>query len=290
MVVSRNRRFLTYPLGHFYSPVPDWAKISARRDMAFGRAYGTVPGIDVNASKQLELLHSFSAFYHEMPFGATRTATHRYFLDNSFFSYGDGIVLYSMLRHFRPSRVVEVGSGYSSALMLDVDEMFLGRSTQFCFVEPYTDRLMSLLTAEDEQRVRIERRRVQDVEFGIFESLQANDILFIDSSHVAKFGSDVLWMMSEVTPRLRSGVLIHFHDVLWPFEYPFDWFEEGRAWNEAYFVRAFLQFNEAFEILFFNSFLELHCRSAVEAALPRAMQSPTSRLTPGNSSLWLRRV
>jgi hypothetical protein len=101
---------------------------------------------------------------------------------------------------------------------------------------------------------------VQDVGLERFRALQANDLLFIDSSHVGKVGSDVVHLLTRVLPLLQPGVLIHIHDLFWPFEYPEDWLMAGRAWNEAYVVQAFLQFNAAFEIVWFTSYLE-HCHT-----------------------------
>ena len=83
-----------------------------------------------------------------------------------------------------------------------------------------------------------------------FKSLEKDDILFVDSSHVSKVGSDTHYLFFEVMPTLSSGVLVDVHDIFWPFEYPADWIREGRAWNEAYLLRAFLSFNPAFKIIF----------------------------------------
>jgi hypothetical protein len=116
-----------------------------------------------------------------------------------------------------------------------------------------------------------------------FENLDENDVLFIDSSHVAKIGSDVNFLMFEVLPRLKPGVIIHLHDIFWPFEYPQSWIDEGRAWNEAYLIRAFLQFNEAFEVLLFNSYLGQRQGDLVRGIMPRFMRTT-------GASLWLRKT
>src|SRR5690606_22964232 len=100
-----------------------------------------------------------------------------------------------------------------------------------------------------------------------FDRLEADDILFIDSTHVAKTGSDVNYILFEILPRLKSGVLIHFHDVFYPFEYPRDWVFAGRNWNEDYLLRAFLMYNPAFEIILFSHYLHKHHPDAF-AAIP----------------------
>lgn len=85
--------------------------------------------------------------------------------------------------------------------------------------------------------------------------MEANDILFIDSTHVSKVNSDVNRLFFEILPRLKSGVYIHLHDIFYPFTYPNQWLQEKRSWNEAYILHAFLQFNTNFKIIFFNTCL-----------------------------------
>jgi hypothetical protein len=177
---------------------------------------------------------------------------------------------------------VEIGSGHSSCVVLDTNERFFDGSIQCTFVEPYADLLRSLVREDDLERATLLEAPLQSLGDDVFSQLQANDILLVDSTHVAKVGSDVNRIVFEVLPLLASGVHVHFHDVYYPFEYPRSWVLEGRAWNEAYLLRAFLQYNHAFEVAFFNSFLgQLH-RDALAAALPLAAPNP-------GSSLWLRR-
>src|SRR5205814_62343 len=91
-----------------------------------------------------------------------------------------------------------------------------------------------------------------------FEKLNSGDILFVDSTHVVKTGNDVNYILFEIIPRLKSGVLIHFHDIFYPFEYPKDWVFMGRNWNEDYFLKAFLMYNNEFEIILFSDYLHKH--------------------------------
>ena len=121
------------------------------------------------------------------------------------------------------------------------------------FIETYPDRLRGLLRPHDEGATRIIEREVQEVPIDTFSSLRAGDLLFIDSSHVIKCGSDVQFLMFEVLPQLPTGVFVHFHDVFYPFEYPAEWVLKGRYWNEDYFLRAFLSYNSEWEISFFNT-------------------------------------
>ena len=178
----------------------------------------------------------------------------RYWWDNDGFSPGDATVLATMLMHYQPKRVVEVGAGYSTAVMLDVSERYLADPPKIVCIDPEPGRLRSVLRG-DEAGLTIHETIVQNLPIELFTTLEANDILFIDSSHVLKLGSDVSLLFLEVLPRLRPGVVVHIHDIATSFEYPLEWYEEGRAWNEAPALRAFLAFNQAYEI---PLFLRLH--------------------------------
>lgn len=288
---SGNCRSIRFaPPGHFYSPIPDIRTIKANADMIFDPSQKEITAVDLNADFQQQLVKKFVDCYSEMPFPDQPTKEFRYCLDNEYYSYGDGIILYSMLRFFRPKNLIEVGSGFSSAEILDVNDRFLGRKLKITFIEPYPDRLFSLISDVDRENVHLEIKPVQDVPLSVFDILQENDLLFIDSSHVAKTNSDVLFIVYHVLPRLKKGVIIHFHDIFWPFEYPQAWLEEGRAWNEAYFLCAFLQYNPAFEIIYFNSYMATHCRPLLMESIPKALHAASDPMTPGNSSLWLRKV
>jgi predicted O-methyltransferase YrrM len=218
-----------------------------------------------------------------MPFQRDKQPGLRYYSDNPFFMYADALLLYSMLRHYRPHRVIEVGSGFSSAVMLDTNDTFLSRSVRFTFIEPYPDRLLSLIGERDRKKCDVLPVMAQDVPLTVFESLEPGDVLFVDSSHIAKIGSDVVYLLTDVLPRLRSGVLIHFHDIFWPFEYPEEWVREGRAWNENYMLKAFLQYNSSFKIVLFSPYLALHHRATLDRLFPLWMTSP-------GASLWLAKV
>lgn len=284
---ARRSPFLAaYPPGTFYSPVPGIADIPPVVDVA----REAIPGVELDEAAQLSLLHELRAFAADLPFRDGPVNGLRFHLDNEYYSYGDAIVLAAMLRHLRPKHVIEVGSGFSSAVMLDTRDGFLDPATQFTFIDPYPERLRSLLRPADARRCTIFTNKVQDVDLSAFGELQANDILFVDSSHVVKLGSDVAWILFEILPRLAPGVVVHFHDVPWPFEYPLSWARAGRAWNEAYFLRAFLEYNAAFRILFFNAFMATRHRDEMLEQMPLAMKPSRYALTVPASSLWLVKV
>lgn len=269
--------------GHFYSPIPDLGYIQQHREDLFARDKTSCTGIDLAEDRQIALVRDLAVYAKQMPFPETLQDGARYYFQNPYFGHGSAIILYSLMRHFAPRKIVEVGSGFSSAAMLDVNDRFFDGRIEFTFVEPYPARLRSLLTETDQARHRIHEDIAQHVPASVFTSLQADDFLFIDSSHVAKVGSDVVLLLTEILPTLQPGVIIHIHDIYWPFEYPEDWVLAGRAWNEAYLVKAFLQFNKAFEILLFNSYLAIHQQEVMNESLP-------GFLPDGGSSLWIRKI
>ena len=207
----------------------------------------------------------------------------RYLLDNPSYGYTDGIILYCMIRHLKPKKIIEVGSGYSSCLILDTKELFFDDSIEFTAIEPYPEALLSLIGENDANKMKLLRAKLQDVDISLFAALEANDILFIDSSHVSKINSDVNRLFFEILPSIENGVYIHFHDVFYPFEYPKEWVYEGRAWNESYLIRAFLSYNETFRTAFFTSFLQCFHKNHLESRMPLF-----SRCEGG--SIWIQKL
>ena len=266
--------------GHFYSPVPGAEDIAR----ALNRRAATLhdddlPGIDLNPEGQRALAKTISSSFPDVP--TARTEGWRYHPDNNMYGLADAAVYHGMLRHFAPRRVVEVGSGFSSAIALDTADRYLP-GVEFTFIEPYPQRLLSLLTDADQSRCTLLRTPVQDAGLEPYAALIAGDFLFIDSTHVSKAGSDVNFLLFEVLPRLADGVIVHVHDVLWPFEYPEPWLRERRGWTEAYLLRAFLQYNSAFSIELFNSWLWHREPALVGEILPAAAGQ-----LPGG--IWLRK-
>lgn len=279
---AARRAFQAVPPGHFYSPIPALGELNRDADRLFGRWPRELPGIALNEERQLGLLSELSKYYPDLPFSEHRGNGCRYFFSNPMYKHSDGILLYAMIRHLRPRRIVEVGSGYSSCVMLDTNQRFFGGRISCTFIDPFPDRLLSLVFPEDRARLEIVPMRLQDVEVERFRELEANDILFVDSSHVVKLGSDVNYLLSEVLPAIRVGVHVHFHDIFYPFEYPREWVEAGRYWTEAYALRAFLAFNFAFEIVLFNTFLQHFHRERFIEHMPLCLKNE-------GGSVWVRR-
>ncbi|HMJ67967.1 MAG TPA: class I SAM-dependent methyltransferase [Cyclobacteriaceae bacterium] len=246
-----------YRPGSYYSTIPDLLEVRTNASRIFANKLTTEIGaIDIDRDAMASFLNANRSIMHEFPFPSNKSEGFRYYTDNTFFNISDGRALFTVLRSFKPGRVIEIGSGFSSALMLDVrDRYYKDQSLHLTFVEPYPDRLNSLLTAADHSQSRILITKVQEVSPSDFMELKENDLLFIDSSHVSKVGSDVNYLLFEILPKLNKGVLVHFHDIFYPFEYPRDWIEQGIAWNEMYLLRAFLMHNDHYRIVLFNSFV-----------------------------------
>lgn len=269
-----------HPNGHFYSPVISIEDVKKREDSIWKNvAIDGINGLNLNTASQKKLVQAFSEFYNEMPFNSEKQDKLRYYFENPYYSYTDGIMLYSMIRYCKPKRIIEIGSGFSSAVMLDTNELFFENKIDLTFIDPYARRLFSLLKPEDQQRVEIIETDVQVMETTIFKSLQPGDILFIDSTHVSKTGSDVNYILFEILPILNAGVLVHFHDMFYPFEYPKEWVFKGFNWNEDYILKAFLMYNDRFEIRLFSEYLHKHHKELL-ADLPL-----TYKNTGGN--LWI---
>lgn len=282
-----------FPVGHYYSPIPKHEEILGylqSKQLRKRAEYPDIekekielPDIHLNKRGQFELLQEFEKYYNDVPFPEKNNHDFRYYYDQSYFCYADAIFLYSFLRYTKPKRVIEVGSGFSSAVILDTVENCFNHQPEITFIEPYPDRLRSILKPQDKEKVQIIEKKVQEVSLETFTSLQTGDLLFIDSSHVIKCGSDVHFLMFEVLPRIPVGVFVHFHDIFYPFEYPAEWLLNGRYWNEDYFLRAFLAYNSEWNICFFNTYVATVFKKFLAENLPLCLKNT-------GGSMYIQRV
>ncbi|MBM1105306.1 class I SAM-dependent methyltransferase [Aurantibacter crassamenti] len=270
-----------FRLGHFYSPVVSKIDLDSYEDNIWPKNLPEdIQGIELQPEQQKTLLADLSKYYNDIPFTVEKSDKYRYYYKNGTYSYTDAIVLHSMIRYYKPNQIIEIGSGFSSSVMLDTREQF-APEIDLTFIEPYPQLLYSLFKENDKKNCTIFDSGVQSVPLKEFKKLQANDILFIDSSHISKTGSDVNYELFEILPSLASGVIIHVHDMFYPFEYPKEWVYEGRNWNELYLIRAFLSYNQDFEILLFSHYMHTMHQSAFE-------KMPLSYKNKGGN-LWLRK-
>lgn len=249
---EKEARATWVPLGHFYSPMPDIAEIRRRHDQIFDLDVLDVPGVSLRLDAQWALFEALAPCADGVTFAtdAAQAAANgdRYRVENPSFGFADALALTMMLRHHRPKRLVELGCGFSSACTLDARDRYLGGDLALTFIDPYLDQLDTLLRDDDVDVVTRIEAGSQDVDLAVFADLRAGDMLFVDSTHVSRTGSDVNRVVFEILPSLAPGVLVHVHDVFPGFEYPQPWVYEGRGWNELYVLRAFLQYNDTFRV------------------------------------------
>ncbi len=270
---------------HFYEPVPDTRALPPE---LWSRTSDLV-GVDLAEPRQLQLLAEFRASLKSEcdalplePTGNPRDFHYR----NDLFGWVDAAIHYCTLRHFKPRQICEIGSGFSTLLTIRALESNRAEDPDYrcdvLTIDPFPSQALKAAAADV---VRFRETEVQRVPLTEFEKLRAGDVLFIDSSHVLKTGSDVQWEYLEILPRLAPGVLVHAHDIFLPREYPERWVREKRRfWNEQYVLQAFLSFNSAFEVLLSAAWL--HLRHPEALAQTFAIYHP-SHESPG--SFWFRR-
>ena len=275
---------LAYPAGHFYSPVVDTSDPHAAAAVASRAASPLPAGIHIDLERMKAVMRELSDQQRRFPFPRQKQPEYHYYFDNPFFGCHDASIWFSMLLHYKPRRVIEVGCGYSTCLLLDVNDRFFAGNLELTLIDPALDSHSDLFGELRGANVHRMSSPLQDVSLALFETLEANDVLFIDSSHVCKTGSDVNYYFFEILPKLKPGVLVHVHDVLYPFEYPQDWvLREKRSWNEAYLLRAFLQYNSAFEILYWANLAYHRLGDLLAQTMPLCLENE-------GGSIWMRRL
>lgn len=264
------------PFNHYESPYPDLVAIHRHEAEIFDRNRDVLD-IDFNIIRQFELLQKMERIsLPGWPNDAEKNG-YRYYYNNTCFCKGSADALYYIMRIVKPKRIIEIGSGYSTAVMLDTNEIYFSNKILLSSIEPRTDRLKALLKSTD--NLEIYEKDMQEIPLSFFEQLKENDILFIDGSHVSRINSDVNRVFFEILPRLNQGVYVHFHDIFYPFVYPERWIYEGKAYNELYLLRAFLMNNSSWSIQLFGGMLEHKYKK----------QIPNKLRGCGSGSIWLRK-
>lgn len=269
---------------HFYSPVPDLADLD-RREVWTRRS--PLRGIDMNLEGQKALLremaraHVPECTWPELPGPDPRL----FHWANGSFSFQCASLLLYFIRHFKPRRILEIGSGMSSLVIsqaLQVNQSETGRSCEYQIVDPYPNLPQEGLPALG----RVHARRVEELDPSFFEGLGENDLLFIDSGHTVRIGGDVNHLFLDVLPVLAPGVLVHVHDISLPFEYPRVYYTNPafrNLWTEAYLLQAFLMFNNAWEVLGAVPYLHSEDPTFLREIFP---EDPSPL---GSGSFWMRR-
>lgn len=248
-----------------------------------------LPGIDLDVDKQIELLKKFH-FNNELRIIPTkRTNNKNEFCHNEGpFPPADAEYLYNIIRYFLPRRVIEIGSGQSTLMVATAlnqnKKQITGYICQHICIEPYENPWLEALG------VQVIRKPVEECDISLFKQLEANDILFIDSSHVIRPQGDVLYEYLEILPQLASGVLIHIHDIFTPQDYPEEWvFYGNRLWNEQYLLEAFLTHNNDFSVIGSTNLLLYNYYNEFSSVCPVTKELKERGTTVGAGSFWIKK-
>jgi hypothetical protein len=254
-----------------------------------------LPGVDLNVRAGLQLLAEvfprFTAEFREMV-PLERPANWQegqFYLLNGSFMAVDAQVYFSLIRHFQPRQIVEIGAGNSTLVAIAAGRANIGSggsAPRLTAIDPYP---WEIFRGELSGLTQLVDKRLQDVDRGIFDDLTTGDILFVDSSHVLRAGNDVELEYLEILPRLKPGVLVHIHDISLPRRYPKVYFDQQNYWNEQQVLQAFLVFNSGFEVLWPGNALFLKHPGEVLEVFPELGEM--RRRYPGSepSSFWIRR-
>lgn len=228
-----------------------------------------LPGLELNIECQLDLLRQFKHTDEltELKLDTARYANLEFAVDNGSFEGGDADFLYQFLRYTKPMKFIEVGSGASTKiarLALSKNDLELNRTTQHLCIEPFEQPWLN-----DFKGVEVIRQRLEHCDLRIFETLNAGDFLFIDSSHMIRPQGDVLCEYLEIIPILKPGVNVHVHDIFTPRDYPTQWLvNDVRFWNEQYLLEALLGNSSKYEIVAALNFLKCGFFNELSAVCP----------------------
>ena len=247
---------------HYYEP--------AFRNEAIRELLSTerdLPGIDWNTEEQLQLLGSF--YYNSELDTLPRqdSGGYEFYVDNGAFESGDAEYWYNLIRFKKPKRIIEIGSGFSTRMArraLAANERDDPQySCEHILIEPYEHKWL------DDLGLQVIREKVENSDMRMFEKLEADDILFIDSSHVIRPRGDVVYEYLEILPLLNVGVIVHIHDIFSPRDYPADVVvDKVRFWNEQYLLEAFLTSNSDWKIIGALNFLRHNHYADLRAKCP----------------------
>ena len=270
---------------YFESPIPDTRYLSD----ALWANNSELPGLAIDSQsmiKTLELLScEYKNEYENFPTNKT-SIPYQYYIKNGYFESVDAEMYYCMIRHIKPKRIVEIGAGNSTCLaaqaILKNREDFGNDNTELIAIEPYPSEI---LRKGFPGLSKLITDKIQNINLTEFSKLKDNDILFIDSSHILRIGSDVQYEYLELLPRLNKGVVIHIHDIFLPAEYKKEFIDNRRFLNEQYLLQAFLSFNNYFEILWGGSYMHTKHPDKLEKAF-----NTYDRNSVWPGSFWIRKI
>lgn len=267
---------------HYYSPLPILSELDSR---VYEKKYSeNLLSGGLDKTKFANLLNSFKPFVGELDGYPSHTHNaNQFYWNNSMFSAPDAIMYYATIRKNCPRKIIEIGSGFST--LVAVDAVGANGVGEIVCIEPNPSDALRYLAKK--KRITLMEKKVQTIPVSFFEHLKGNDILFIDSSHISKIGSDVNYQIFDIIPSLQIGVLVHIHDIFFPSELPRYWVEElNNFYNEQYIWMAFLMGNKSWEIELAANFICNNMGKELKL-LAGDIVSPN---TPSGSSFWIRRV
>jgi len=249
-------------IDHYYQPMVNPKKHlikSLREDRE-------LPGINFNTTEQLNLLLKFNFDEELEKFPLEKSEKLEFYYNNGSYCSGDAEYLYNIIRHFKPLKTIEIGCGSSTlmmrnAILQNTTENNNYQCQRIC-IEPYEQPWL------ENEGVKLIRKRLETIDKSFFQKLEANDILFIDSSHIIRPQGDVVFEYLEILPTLKPGVLVHIHDIFTPKDYLNEWVYKHSLWNEQYLLEAFLTFNEQFKIIGALNYLSHNYRKELSDKCP----------------------
>jgi predicted O-methyltransferase YrrM len=246
-IINLNGSFLGFFLieDHFYNPIPNFKNLLSNKKM-FDYKYSNIV-LDIES--QINLLNSFKK-YDSCLNREYETIKGKINFNNGSFGHDDSYVYFSIINSFKPKKIIEIGSGFST-LIAAVAKEFGKFKTEIICIEPYPREELTILNKE----IDLIEKRLEEVSLDLFKSLDKNDILFIDSSHVIKTKNDVVLIYLEILPILKKGVIVHIHDISIPYEIHPAIFKAGYSWNEQYLLQALLTNNHRYKTLISGYYL-----------------------------------
>jgi hypothetical protein len=259
---------------NFYSPIPDVFTMPAE---VWDRRSELV-GIDFDLDRQLGLLGELEPYLREFDPPERDAGPQEYYSENPSYGRGDADILHAMARYHRPRRIVELGSGFTTLVLAQV--MRDQGGGELHVYDPYP----GVAGPETRGVTSFQPFAAQDVPLEIFETLGAGDFLVVDTTHTVKIGGEVNRIVLDILPSLAPGVVVHFHDIFLPYEYPREWPERyGLYWTEQYLLQAFLALNPAYEVICALHALWRERSERVRELIPALAEGGTP------AAFWIRR-
>lgn len=249
---------LNLTVHHYYSPIPD-IKETSKLFNKLQESSKNIEGLTLSINEHIIFIEKVSGYIDEF-----YRSDDENILNNNSFRSVDAEIFYSIIRHNKPGKIIEIGGGVSSKII--VKALKLNRSENFkcnyLCIEPFpTKELIKSLNGFGELIVE----KIENIDVSVFENLGEKDILFIDSSHVVKPFNDVYFEFFKILPKIKKGVFVHFHDIYLPAEYPLKNIAKHHYfWNEQYLLHSFLLCNDSFKIIWGGSFAHLNSPELLE--------------------------